>query len=53
MNENRPSREVEVNLVVGGHAPVVTIADHAGTSIVLSSLWQSRPRVLLFVRHFG
>jgi peroxiredoxin len=53
MNENSPKRDVETNLVVGDRAPVVSIRDHEGTTIALSSLWQSRPRVLLFVRHFG
>jgi len=29
------------------------VLDEAGKPIVLGSLWQERPAVLVFVRHFG
>lgn len=40
-------------LAVGDAAPDVSLVDHDGQTIAMTSLWQSRPRVLLFVRHFG
>jgi peroxiredoxin len=40
-------------LVVGDDAPDVRLVDHEGQTIAMMSLWQSQPRVLLFVRHFG
>jgi hypothetical protein len=29
------------------------VVDEAGKPVVLGSLWQERPVVLVFVRHFG
>jgi peroxiredoxin len=34
-------------------APDLTLADHEGNAVRLSSLWQAKPLVLFFVRHFG
>jgi hypothetical protein len=47
-NQTPPTR-----LVVGDDAPDVRLVDHEGQTIAMMSLWQSQPRVLLFVRHFG
>ncbi|MBI2480676.1 MAG: hypothetical protein HYV60_19235 [Planctomycetia bacterium] len=43
----------QTRLAVGDGAPDVSLVDHEGQAIVMTSLWKSRPRVLLFVRHFG
>jgi peroxiredoxin len=40
-------------LAIGDRAPDVELSDHEGHAIRLSSVWQSQPSVLLFVRHFG
>ena len=53
MNQNSLKYPVKTKLVVGDRAPVVSLSDHAGATVTLSSLWESQPRVLLFVRHFG
>ena len=53
MNTSNPKRNLATRLVVGDRAPAVSLSDHEGHLIALASLWQSRPRVLLFVRHFG
>jgi peroxiredoxin len=37
----------------GDDAPNLTLTDDEGRSVRLSDLWQQRPLVLLFVRHFG
>lgn len=42
-----------MNIAVGIAAPDVTLADREGNEVRLASLWQEKPRVLLFVRHFG
>lgn len=31
----------------------VTVLDTDGESLPLGSLWQEKPRVLVFVRHYG
>lgn len=49
MNIDNP----ETRLAVGDTAPDLSLPDHEGHAIALASLWRSRPRVLLFVRHFG
>jgi peroxiredoxin len=49
MNTPLPS----TRLAVGDTAPEVRLVDHDGKTIAMTSLWKSRPRVLLFVRHFG
>jgi cytochrome oxidase Cu insertion factor (SCO1/SenC/PrrC family) len=53
MNQQSPEHNVRPKLVVGDLAPDVSLADQTGVRVTLASLWQSRPRVLLFVRHFG
>ena len=42
-----------MNLTVESAAPDLKLADHEGREVQLASLWQARPLVLLFVRHFG
>lgn len=37
----------------GSPAPDVTLSDHDGQSVPLSSLWRDRPLVLIFIRHTG
>ncbi len=53
MNQNDSKQAAKTQLVIGDRAPDVSLADHAENTVALSSLWQSQPRVLLFVRHFG
>jgi peroxiredoxin len=43
----------QTRLVVDDTAPDVRLVDHDGQTIAMTSLWKLRPRVLLFVRHFG
>ncbi|MCA9145796.1 MAG: hypothetical protein H6821_06845 [Planctomycetaceae bacterium] len=43
----------QTRLAVGDIAPDVRLVDHDGQTTAMMSLWKSRPRVLLFVRHFG
>jgi hypothetical protein len=31
----------------------IELPDHAGTPIRLGALWEKRPIVLVFIRHFG
>lgn len=31
----------------------IEVYDESGKSVVLSSLWQKNPALLVFVRHFG
>lgn len=31
----------------------LTVYDESGQSLMLSSLWQQNPALLVFVRHFG
>ena len=38
---------------VGGRAADVELRDEQGMEVRLSRLWQERPVVLAFVRHFG
>lgn len=40
-------------ITVGTTAPQLTLRDHEGAAVDLAALWQDKPRVLLFVRHFG
>lgn len=40
-------------LVAGVAAPDLTLAGPDGAPISLSSLWDERPLVLAFLRHFG
>ena len=42
-----------MNAAVGTAAPDLTLPDHQGRDVRLSSLWQAKPLILLFVRHFG
>ena len=37
----------------GDAAPEVEIEDAAGAPVMLSSLWQERPALLVFLRHYG
>ena len=37
----------------GDHAADVELRDEQGAELCLSQLWQERPVVLAFVRHFG
>jgi len=37
----------------GDAAPDATLADHGDNALLLSSLWERRPLLLLFWRHFG
>jgi peroxiredoxin len=37
----------------GDPAPDVTIAGSDGTQFQLSTLWQERPLLLAFLRHYG
>jgi peroxiredoxin len=37
----------------GAAAPDLTLVDEDGRQVRLADLWQQRPLVLLFVRHFG
>jgi peroxiredoxin len=53
MSQNDSKPAAKKQLVIGELAPDVSLEDQAGNAVALSSLWQSRPRVLLFVRHFG
>lgn len=34
-------------------APDATVVDRDGKPVALSSLWEHRPLVLVFLRHFG
>jgi len=38
---------------IGGTAPDLTLADHTGRDVQLSTLWRHQPLVLIFVRHLG
>lgn len=40
-------------LVAGAAAPDLTVAGPDGAPLRLSSLWDERPLVLAFLRHFG
>ena len=42
-----------MSLSVGDAAPNLTLADHEGNELQLSSLWQESPRVMFFPRHLG
>lgn len=42
-----------VPLQVGDPAPDLQLLDHIGAPMLLSSLWQDGPAVILFWRHFG
>jgi hypothetical protein len=45
MNKNR--------LVIGAHAPDLTLLDWQGKTVHFSELWQKAPIFLNFLRHFG
>lgn len=53
MNQLASTQIVSSKLAVGDRAPDVNLFDDEGRITTLASLWSSRPRVLLFVRHFG
>ncbi|MCA9122512.1 MAG: hypothetical protein H6822_15095 [Planctomycetaceae bacterium] len=53
VNFNDRKDDPRAPLQPGELAPDLSLLDHVGQAILLSSLWQSQPRVLLFVRHFG
>jgi peroxiredoxin len=40
-------------LSVGQGAPDATLQDQDGNEVALSSLWQTHPTLLVFLRHFG
>ena len=42
-----------IPLQVGDAAPDLTLPDHTGEMVQLSSLWSESPAVVLFWRHFG
>lgn len=46
--DSQPAR-----LSAGDAAPDLALLDDTSQSLRLSDLWQQRPLVLLFVRHFG
>jgi peroxiredoxin len=46
-------RGIAPPLAVGEHAPDVTLADSERQVVSLRQLWQARPLVLFFIRHFG
>jgi len=39
--------------LAGDPAPDVIVMDGEGSSVRLSSLWQDRPALLVFLRHYG
>jgi hypothetical protein len=43
----------DVTLHPGDPAPDLTVTDAAGVQLALSSLWQERPLLLAFLRHYG
>ena len=42
--------DTDINMNTFG---AITGYDESGQSIILSSLWQKNPAVLVFIRHFG
>ena len=38
---------------VGDSAPDLTLRDHDGAEVRLSSYWREQPVALIFLRHFG
>lgn len=41
------------SMSVGKGAPEATLRDQDGNEVALSSLWQTQPTLLVFLRHFG
>jgi peroxiredoxin len=43
----------DLTLRPGDPAPDLSVTDQSGEQLALSSLWQGRPLLLAFLRHYG
>jgi len=52
-NLSRGERRSTMTFTLGQTTPEISLIDHTGTQLRLSSIWRTQPLVLFFVRHLG
>jgi len=53
LTQQKPINKLNPRVAIAQPAPDVTVINSEGQTIDLSSVWQDKPVVLSFLRHFG